>query len=127
MFLILTAAADTGEGQGAAFDVAAATFFPVVPGHGDLMQVDDRIAAGADEVDMGVGVGIEPFHTLHRGHTHDLAFGLKLGQVSAQPKSDLLLLETGHNYECNHFHHSNHLPVPIGCNLLKNHASHAKP
>ena len=78
---LLTVAAQTGEGQSAAFDVAAATFFPVVPGHGDLVQVDDRIAIAADEVDMGFGVGVEAFHTFHRGHTHDGAFGLEFRQI----------------------------------------------
>ena len=44
-----------------------------------IIIVSDSVAA--DEMHMGIGVGIEPFHTLDRGHTHDLALILEVGQV----------------------------------------------
>ena len=77
----MTLAAKTREGQGAAFNVAAATFFPVVPGHGDLMQVNDRIAFGTDEVDMGICIGIKSFDPLYCGYTGDRTLCFELRQI----------------------------------------------
>ena len=77
----MAAVAGAGEGQCAAFDAAAAAFFRFVAGHRDLMQVDNRIALGADEVDMGIGVGVEALHTPNRCHTYDFPFCFEFGQI----------------------------------------------
>ena len=43
---------------------AAVNFSVLRTGHWDLVQVDHCIAVAADEVNVGIGVGIEPFHTV---------------------------------------------------------------
>ena len=39
------------------------------------------MAVGADEVNMGFGVGVEPFHTVDRSHADDQALLLEECQI----------------------------------------------
>ena len=79
----LTAAA--GEGQLAVFHGAAglaACLGAEGLRHLHLGQVDDRITVVANEVHMGIGVGIEPFDTVDCTEADDLALLFKPSQVS---------------------------------------------
>ena len=103
--LVVAVAAEADVGQLAAFYLAAgaAVDFAVLrTGHRDLMQVDDCVAIAADEVDVGVGVGVEPLHTFDRGHTHDLALVFKVGQIPVHRcQGDVRMLRLEHLV--NHF------------------------
>lgn len=45
-------------------------------------QVDDAAALGADEMDVGFGVAVEPLNAIHSTQAGNLALLLKQGQVS---------------------------------------------
>jgi len=79
----LTAAA--GEGQLAVFHAAAglaACLGAEGLGHLHLGKIDHRVAAVADEVNMGLGVGIEPFDTVDCAEADDHALLLEPGKVA---------------------------------------------
>ena len=78
----LTVAAQTGEGQLAAFHAAAGATFAQLGGNGNLMHVHHRVAAAADEVDMGLRIGIEPLRAVYGGHAGDAALLFEKGQVA---------------------------------------------
>ena len=80
--LILTVAAKTGEGQLAAFNTAAGAGFSKLRGNGNLVHIHDRVAAAADEVDMGTGVGIESFRTVYGCDAGDLTLFFEKCQIS---------------------------------------------
>ena len=79
--LRLTVAAQTGEGQLAAFDMAAGAGSAELRGNRDLMHVHDCIAAGADEMHMGLGVGIETLRAVYRGNAGDLPLLFEKRQI----------------------------------------------
>ena len=85
-FLIaLAIAAQTSEGQLTALDAAAGRCFHFAlqfSGHLDLMQIDDCIASGTDEMHMGVCIGIEPLHPANRGYAGDQALALEPGEIA---------------------------------------------
>ena len=62
--------AEAGEGQAAAADPAAGVVHLVGQGLGDgnLLQVQNSVAAVADEVDMGRGLGIEALRAVDTAH-----------------------------------------------------------
>ena len=67
----LTVSAQTGEGYLAGVDPAAGGFLYLrIQGFGnmDLVQVQDGVAAFADEVDMVPGVGIKSLDAVYGGH-----------------------------------------------------------
>ena len=80
---MLALAAQPGEGELAAIYPAAAGLPDFLPqaGNGDLVQVQHRIAAGADEMDMGIGVGIESLNAPDGGDALDQTLLLEPGQI----------------------------------------------
>lgn len=104
--LVVAVAAEADISQLAALYLAAgaAVNFAVLgTGHWDLVQVDHCIAVAADEVNVGIGVGIEPFHTLDRSHAHDLALVFEVGQVPVHRcQGDVRMLRLEHlvNHLC---------------------------
>jgi len=82
--MIQTAAAKTGDGQLAAVHlITGAISNLVTEGFGDvnLMQIRDSVAFLADEVDMGVGVCVKPFHAFDCADAGDLTLLLEQGQI----------------------------------------------
>ena len=74
--LIFAFAAKTGKGQLAGIDVAAGTLLDVgaqFGGDRKLLHIQNRIAAGADEVNVGLGVGIESLRAVYSADAHDQA------------------------------------------------------
>ena len=74
----MAAAADTGEGEGTAFDAASAAVFRINAGHGDLVQVDDGIAAFQQQglVSCIATVhGVERFDANTAPHVHFICDG----------------------------------------------------
>ena len=49
---------------------------------GEVVHIDDRAAASADEMGMGLGAGVEPLEAVHHAHADDLAPGAELGQIA---------------------------------------------
>lgn len=82
--LALTAAAKTCKGQLAALDLAAGAFFSVAAQgvrHFDLRQINDGVTIAADEMDMGLCVGVKPLDAPDGGNALDDALGLEPGQI----------------------------------------------
>ena len=80
-----TFAAQAGKAQAAALDLATCFHgggLGEFLGYRDAGQVDHRAAACADEVHMGVGVSVEPFHTFHGAKGLDQALVLEKGEVA---------------------------------------------
>ena len=84
IFFVKAAAAKTADGHLAAVHLIAGAIgdFPVQGvGDVDLMQIRDSVAFFANEVDVGVGVAIEPFHTLDGADAGDEALLLEQSQI----------------------------------------------
>ena len=82
---IYAALTQTGEAELAIGHLtAAAAFSNTFQGFGNvhIHQINDGVTILTDEVDVGSGVAIEPFHTIDCGHTHHHALLLKQVQVS---------------------------------------------
>ena len=79
--LILTVAAKTGEGQLAAFNAAAGAGFSKLRGDGNLVHIHHGIAAAADEVNVGVCIGIETFHSVYGSNAGDLSLFFEKSQI----------------------------------------------
>ena len=80
----LTVAAQTGHGQVAAFDLTSGQIlgFEAETGrHFDLRQIQNRIAASAEEVDVGCGVGIESLGAVDGADADDQTLLLEQGQI----------------------------------------------
>ena len=80
-----TVAAKTVDGQLAAVHLVAVAIGDVFCQGGrevDLVQVGDRFAGLADEVDMGVSFGVESLHSVNGTDACDQALLLKQSQVS---------------------------------------------
>ena len=79
-----TLPAGAGETQLATGNGAADTAFRLGAegfGGAELVKVNDRVTAVADEVNMGIRVGIEPFNALYRRDTDSQPLLLKQLQV----------------------------------------------
>ena len=85
MLIVGTAAlAGTGEGQLAiSHSSSGLTCRPAAKAFGDLHmgQIDDTVAAGADEVDVRLNIAVEPLHTVHRTETLNDSLLFKTRQV----------------------------------------------
>ena len=82
--LRLTFIAKSGEGQLAAVYMTAGGAFYIGTqrgGDGDLGHVQHTVAAGANKVDVGVGVGIEAFCTVDCADADDLTLFLEERQI----------------------------------------------
>ena len=79
--LILTVAAKTGEGQLAAFNTAAGAGFAKLRGNGNLVHIHHGIAAAADEVNVGVCICIETFHSVYGSNAGDLSLLFEKSQI----------------------------------------------
>ena len=79
--LVLTVAAKTGEGQLAAFNAAAGAGFSKLRGDGNLVHIHDCIAVAADDVNMGICVGIEGFNAVDCGNAGDLSLLFEKSQI----------------------------------------------
>ena len=79
--LFLTVAAKTGEGQLAAFNAAAGAGFSKLRGDGNLVHIHHGIAAAADEVNVGVCIGIETFHSVYGSNAGDLSLLFEKSQI----------------------------------------------
>ena len=99
--LRLTIAAQAGESQLAGFDMAAGAAVTKLRGNRDLMHIHDCIAAVADEVDVGLGVGIKALNTVHGGHTGDAALLLEESQIAI----DSCLRDVGMGFLQHLMHH----------------------
>lgn len=78
-------AANAGKGQAAEIDLSAGLsrrFRAQAPGDRQLRQVDDAVAAAADEVDMGLGIAIEPLHATDGAQAADQPLLLEQRQVA---------------------------------------------
>ena len=80
--LDLTVSAKSGEGQLAAFNTAAGALISQLCGNRNLMHVHHRVTVAADEVDMGVRVGIEPFDAVDGCDAGDLTLFFEKGQIA---------------------------------------------
>ena len=84
MFFLTTTLADTAETQLALGNLTAALLLHhalQLLGYLDLRKVDDGLAAGADEVNMGGGVGIEALDSAHSTQALDHPLALEQGQI----------------------------------------------
>ena len=84
IFFVKTAAAKTADGHLAAVHLIAGAigdFLIQGVGDVDLVQIRDSVAAFANEVDVGVGVAIEPFHTFDGADAGDQALLLEQRQI----------------------------------------------
>ena len=84
IFFVDTAAAKTTDGQLAAVHLIAGAIGDfLIQGVGDvnLMEIRNRVALFANEVDMGCGVAIEPFHTFDRADAGDQTLLLEQSQI----------------------------------------------
>ena len=84
IFVFQTAAAKTADGQLAAVHLIAGAigdFLTQGVGDVDLMEIRDGVAAFANEVDVGCGVSIEPFHTFDGADAGDQALLLEQCQI----------------------------------------------
>ena len=82
--LVLAVAAQAGEGDLAGIHLAAGGFFHFrIQGFGnmDLVQIQDSVAAFADEVNMVLGVGIEPLDAFDGGDAGYQTLLLEIIQV----------------------------------------------
>ena len=83
-FVLTTILADAGETQLALRNLTAALLlhhpFQLL-GNLHLGKVDDCVAAGADEVNMGRGVGIEALDSAHSTQALDDPLAFKQGQI----------------------------------------------
>ena len=73
-----------GEMKLAAFNMAAGGFLHRLIqclGHLNLVHIHHRITAGADEMHMGVHIGIEPLDTTDGCHTLDDSLTAEPGQI----------------------------------------------
>ena len=80
--LRLAVTAKTGEGQLTGLNLAAGAVLTQFRGNRDLVHIHDRVAAAADEVDMGTGVGIESFRTVYGCDAGDLTLFFEKCQIS---------------------------------------------
>ena len=84
IFFVKAAAAKTADGHLAAMHLIAGAIgdFPVQGvGDVDLMQIRDSVAFFANEVDVGVGVAIEPLNTFDGANAGDQTLLLEQGQI----------------------------------------------
>ena len=84
IFFVKTAAAKTTDGQLAAVHLIAGAigdFLTQGVGDVDLMEIGNGVAFFANEVDVGRGVAIEPFHTFHRADAGNQALLLEQCQI----------------------------------------------
>ena len=101
-----TFSAQTGEGELAAGDGPSDACGCVAAqglGYLQLRQVQDRVTAGADEVDMWLGVGIEPLDPSYSSHTLDQPLLFEQGQVAVhrcQGNVRVVLLQHGVDHIC---------------------------
>ena len=82
--LIFAFAAKTGKGQLTGIDVAAGMLLNVgaqFGGDRKLLHIQNRIAAGADEVNVGLGVGIESLRAVYSADAHDQALLFEQSQI----------------------------------------------
>ena len=82
--ILLAAGADPGKGQLTAGNMAAGVllcFGFQTLGKGQLRQIQDRAAAGADEMNVGTGVRVETLHPVHGPQTPDQTLPLEQTQV----------------------------------------------
>ena len=80
----LAIAAQTCHSQVATFNTAAGEFsgfFAETCGHFDLRQIQNRIAATAEKVDMGCGVGIESLRAVYCTDADDQTLFLEERQI----------------------------------------------
>ena len=80
----LAVAAQTGHGQVATLDLATGQVFHFeteTGRHFDLRQIQNGIAAGAEEVDMGRGVGIESLGAVYGSDADDQALLFEKRQI----------------------------------------------
>ena len=110
-----TIAAQTIDRQLAAMHLVAVAVGDVF-GQGrrevDLVQVGDRVAGLADEVDVGCGIGVEPFHSVDGADAHDLALLLEQGQVPVNSRQgDVRVLGLKHFVD--------HVRRRVGCGRAK--------
>ena len=84
IFFVNTAAAKTTDGQLAAVHLIAGAigdFLTQGVGDVDLVQIGDRVAAFANEVNMIDGVSVEPFHTVDSAYAGNQALLLEQRQI----------------------------------------------
>lgn len=84
IFVFQTAAAKTTDGQLAAVHLIAGAignFLTQGVGDDDLMEIGDGVAAFTDEVDMGRGVTVEPFHTFDGAYAGNQTLLLEQRQI----------------------------------------------
>ena len=69
----------------AAFDLAAGKILCIgaeAGGYFDLRQIQDGIAAGAEEVDMGCGVGVKSLGAIYGAYAEDQALLFEKSQIA---------------------------------------------
>ena len=84
IFFVKAAAAKTADGHLAAVHLIAGAigdFLIQGVGDVDLVQIRDSVAAFANEVDVGVGVAIEPLHTFDGADAGDQTLLLEQRQI----------------------------------------------
>ena len=77
LLLSLAFAAQTGEGQLAGVHLAAGAAGTQLRGNGDLVHIHHRVAAIADKMNVGLGVGIEALGAVDGGNAGDLSLFLE--------------------------------------------------
>ena len=83
-YSVLTGAAKPGEGQLTALHMTAAALLSIRAqggGDADLRHINNAVAAGANKVDMGIGVGIESLNAVYGADADDLTLFLKECQI----------------------------------------------
>ena len=110
-----TIAAQTVDRQLAAVHlvaVAVGDVFSQGRGKMDLVQVGDCIAVLTDEVDVGCGIGVEPFHSMYGTDAHDFALLLEQSQVPINGgQGDVRMLSLKHFVD--------HVRRRVGCSRAK--------
>ena len=61
--------------------MAAGAVITQLCGNGDLVHIHDCVTAAADEVDMGIGIGIETLRAVYGGNAGDLTLLLEKSQI----------------------------------------------